>query len=88
MNEKNIRSLMIAFIVVGVSLILTGIYFIVFTDMVTTKGTTGILTIAGLIAGGLFLSVPAKIYLTLQLMKYNDEKVRIAHELANSKNEN
>ena len=79
MNEQNIRHLMIGFIVVGIALILTGVYFIVFTDMVTAKGTSGIFTIAGFIAGGLFLSVPAKIYLTLQLMKYNDEKLRMAN---------
>jgi len=79
---------MIAFIVVGLCLILTGVYLILFTNTATAKGTTGIFTIAGFIAGGLFLSVPAKIYLTLQLMKYNDEKVRAANELANSKDEN
>ncbi len=80
-----------ALIVIGVTLILTGIYFIAFTDTAITEGTTGIFKIAGLIAGGLFLSVPAKIYLTLQLMKYNDEKVRIANTLAEKnakKNEN
>ena len=80
-----------ALIVIGVTLILTGIYFIAFTDTAITEGTTGIFKIAGLIAGGLFLSVPAKIYLTLQLMKYNDEKVRITNTLAEKnakKNEN
>lgn len=73
---------MMAFIFIGVVLILTGIYFIVFTDIAIKDGTTGIFKIAGLIAGGLFLSVPAKIYLTLQLMKYNDEKVKIANLLS------
>ena len=76
MSEQAIRRLMITFIVIGLTLIATGISLILFTDMVTTKGTDGILTIAGLIAGGLFISVPAKIYLTLQLMKYNDEKLQ------------
>ena len=67
---------MMGLIIIGVSLVLTGIYLIVFTDMVTTKGADGILIIAGVIASSLFISVPAKIYLTLQLMKYNDEKLR------------
>ena len=67
---------MVGFILTGLTLIAIGIYLIVFTDTVTTQGTNGILKIAGLIAGGLFISVPAKIYLTLQLMKYNDEKLR------------
>jgi len=43
---------------------------------VTTQGADGILKIAGLIAGGLFISVPAKIYLTLQVMKYNYAKLQ------------
>jgi len=82
---------MMTLILIGVTLILTGIYLIAFTDTAIKDGTTGIFKIAGLIAGGLFLSVPAKIYLTLQLMKYNDEKVRIANTLAEKnakKNEN
>ena len=76
MNEKQIRLLMTGFILVGLTLVGIGIYLIIFTDTVTSKGADGILKIAGLIAGGLFISVPAKIYLTLQLMKYNDEKLR------------
>lgn len=75
-KEKKIRHIMMGLIIIGVSLVLTGIYLIVFTNMVTTKGADGILIIAGVIASGLFISVPAKIYLTLQLMKYNDEKLR------------
>ena len=74
---------MIILIVIGLSLIATGISLIIFTDIVTTKGTDGILTIAGLIAGGLFISVPAKIYLTLQLMKYNDEKLHARNKPPN-----
>jgi len=75
-KERKIRRIMMGLIIIGVSLVLTGIYLIVFTDMVTTKGADGILIIAGVIASGLFISVPAKIYLTLQLMKYNDETLR------------
>ena len=74
---------MIFLIVVGVILIAIGISLIIFTDIVTTKGTDGILSIAGLIAGGLFISVPAKIYLTLQLMKYNDEKLQARNKQSN-----
>jgi len=85
MNEQAIRRLMMIFIVIGLTLIATGIYFILFTDTVTKDGSGGILKIAGFIAGGLFISVPAKIYLTLQLMKYNDEKLRARN---NPPNEN
>jgi len=81
LKEKKIRRTMIGLIMVGVSLIIIGVSLIIFTDMVTTKGADGILIIAGIIATGLFISVPAKIYLTLQLMKYNDEKLRQKNNL-------
>ncbi len=76
MSEKMIRNIMFMMIAIGLTMIAVGISIIVFSDTVTTKGTDGIFTIAGFIAGGLFISVPAKIYLTLQLMKYNDEKLQ------------
>lgn len=76
MSEQTTRKLMMLLIAIGIILIVTGISLIVFTNMVSTEGADGILKIAGLIAGGLFISVPAKIYLTLQLMKYNDEKLQ------------
>ncbi|HIO96770.1 MAG TPA: hypothetical protein EYG71_02455 [Leucothrix sp.] len=78
MTEQKLRKIMMLIIAIGLSLVAFGIYLIIFTDIVTKGGADGILKVAGLIAGGLFISVPAKIYLTLQLMKYNDEK--IAHE--------
>lgn len=83
MNEQKIRRIMMLLIVIGIILIAIGISLIVFTDVVTTKGTDGIFMIAGFIAGGLFISVPAKIYLTLQLMKYNDDKLREKNQSAN-----
>jgi len=76
MKEQKIRSLMFLIILVGLCFVLFGIYLIVFTNTATTQGSSGIFKISGLIAGGLFISVPAKIYLTLQLMKANDEKVK------------
>ena len=68
----------------GVILVLIGLYLAIFTDISISNGTDGILTIAGFIAGGLFISVPAKIYLTLQLMKLNDEHLRAKNELDNN----
>lgn len=76
MNEKKLRLLMMLIIVIGLGLIITGISLVIFTDIVTSKGVDGILTISGFIAGGLFISVSAKIYLTLHYMKYNSEKLK------------
>ncbi len=85
MSEQTTRRVMMILIMIGLTLIGIGVYLIIFTDIATTEGTKGIYRIAGLIAGGLFISVPAKIYLTLQLMKYNDEKL---HARNNKPDEN
>ena len=78
MNEKTLARIMYALIIVGLGLVLTGVGLVAFTDIVTKQGVQGIALIAGLIAGGLFLSVPAKLYLTYQLMRHNDERVQAA----------
>ena len=80
MSEQRLRIIMMLMIAFGVSLVIIGISLIIFTEIVSTKGSDGILMIAGLIAGGLFVSVPAKIYLTLQLMKYNDERLKAKNQ--------
>jgi len=63
-------------IAIGLALVLTGVGLIVFSDIYLKNGTQGVLLIAGIIGAGLFLLLPAKIYLTLQLMKKNDEKLK------------
>lgn len=80
MNEKTVTRIMYALIIVGLGISAVGVGLVIFTDIVTGHGVSGIATVAGLIAGGLFLSIPAKIYLTLQLMKRNDEKVKAMRE--------
>lgn len=78
MKEQQLTRLMYALILVGATMVASGIALVIFTDMVTKDGVKGIILIAALIAGGLFLSIPAKIYLTWQLMKHNDAKLRAA----------
>ncbi len=73
MNEKTLRTILKIAIVIGVILVVSGVLLAVFTDA-TTKGVDGIFLVAGLIAGGLFISVPSKIYLTLVLMQLSDKK--------------
>lgn len=80
MNETSLSRLMYTLIIVGLGIAAVGVGLVIFTDIVTGYGVQGIALVAGLIAGGLFLSVPAKIYLTLQLMKRNDEKVKAMRE--------
>ena len=64
---------MISMILTGFVLILIGMYLVSFTDITTENGVNGILTVAGLITGGLLISVPAKIYLTFLTMGVNDK---------------
>ncbi|MDD5393453.1 MAG: hypothetical protein PHE17_10595 [Thiothrix sp.] len=80
MNEKQVTHIMYALITIGLGIAAIGVGLVIFTDIVTGYGVKGIALIAGLIAGGLFLSIPAKIYLTLQLMKRNDAKVKARRE--------
>ena len=85
MNEKRLTHLMYALIVVGLGTAAVGVGLVIFTDIVTGHGVRGIAIVAALIAGGLFLSIPAKIYLTFQLMKHNDEKVKLMRERGESR---
>ncbi len=80
MKEQQVTRFMYGLIIVGLGISLFGVGLVIFTDIVTAQGVRGIALIAGLIAGGLFLSIPAKIYLTLQLMKRNDEQIRAKRE--------
>ncbi|PID34234.1 MAG: hypothetical protein CR976_01370 [Thiotrichales bacterium] len=75
MTEKKVTNIMHTLMFIGVAISLVGVGLILFTN-IATSGASGVAVIAGLIAGGLFLSVPAKLYLTFQLMKKNDEKLR------------
>ena len=84
MNEKQITRTIYTVMVIGATLILSGIGLIVFTDIYTAKGVGAVMLIAGLIASGLFLLLPAKIYMTLHLMQRNDEKVKEANAKKNA----
>ncbi len=80
MKEHTIKSIMLGLMILGVVLVLIGLYLAIFTDISTSKGTDGIFSIVGFIAAGLFISVPAKLYLTFQIMKLNDEMLRAKSE--------
>ena len=76
MSEKQITLIMYIVMAVGATLALSGVGLIVFTDIYTSKGVEAVMLISGLIASGLFLLLPAKIYMTLRLMQRNDAKLR------------
>jgi hypothetical protein len=82
-QELKIKRFMVMLIIVGIILASSGLGLAIFTRIATHQGVTGIIVITGLIVGGLFLSVPAKLYLTLQLMRHSDEKLATERRLAN-----
>ena len=69
MTEKQISKLMYAIIIIGLSITMTGLSLVFFTEKVSSGNVDDIMQIALLIAVGLLISIPAKIYLTLQMMK-------------------
>lgn len=76
MNETQLSRIMYSLIIIGLSVAGFGLSLAVFTDRVSEGDVNDILLIALLIAGGLLVSVPAKIYLTFQLMRMNDQKMQ------------
>ena len=76
MTEKQLGKLMTVLIVAGLSIAGFGLGLVVFTDKVSKGGADDIMLIALMIAGGLLISIPAKIYLTFQMMRMNDEKLQ------------
>ena len=73
MGGDKLRKLMTFIMILGLSITGLGLGLALFTERVSHGSVDDILLIALLIAGGLLILVPAKIYLTLQFMKVNDE---------------
>ena len=80
MTINKIKFILYTTMVIGFLLIFIGLWLILFTDTYIKYGVQGVLLIAGLIGAGLFLLLPIKVILTLQLMKKNDEKLKTARE--------
>ncbi|MEW6984006.1 hypothetical protein AAD001_15245 [Colwelliaceae bacterium 6471] len=69
MKEDTLITLLKLSIVIGLCLLLLGIYFHNFSDYMHSLGITGIIISAGCIALGLIFSLPTKMYLTFLLVK-------------------
>lgn len=53
----------------GIALILLGVYFHMFNQTIENMGVTGILISACLVAVGMIMSLPTKMFLTILLVK-------------------
>lgn len=74
LTESQLSKIMYGLTFIGLGIAGFGLGLAVFTDMVSNGDVADILLISLLIAGGLLISVPAKLYLTFQLMRLNDKK--------------
>ncbi len=69
MTDKNIMLTLKIIITVGISLILLGVYFHLFSQTIEDMGVNGIIISAGCVAIGMALSLPTKMFLTFLLVK-------------------
>ncbi len=70
--QRRVHRLMNLLIVIGLLIAGTGLGLATFTPLATHQGVTGVVIITALIVGGLVISVPAKLYLTLLLMQHGE----------------
>ena len=69
MKDEKIIRLLKVIMVVGILLILTGIYLHMYEPRIEAMGVTGILISAAFVAFGMILSLPTKMFITLLLVK-------------------
>jgi uncharacterized membrane protein len=74
MKEKYLIRIMYSLVFIGFLIAAIGLSLAIFTDKVSAGNVDDIMQISLLIAIGLLISIPAKIYLTFQLMKANSKK--------------
>lgn len=74
MSEQKLITLLKVSIVVGLCLLLIGVYLHNFSDYMESLGVTGIIISAVCIAFGLIFSLPTKMYLTFILVKREAEQ--------------
>ncbi|GAA6173686.1 hypothetical protein NBRC116592_33560 [Colwellia sp. KU-HH00111] len=74
MSEQRLIQLLKISIVIGLCLILVGIYLHNFSDYMHSLGIKGIIISAVFIAFGLIFSLPTKMYLTFLLVKREAEQ--------------
>jgi hypothetical protein len=73
-TDKKLMLILKICIIIGIFLILLGIYFHNFSETIDEMGVNGIIISAVCIALGMILSLPTKMYLTFILVKRESEK--------------
>jgi multisubunit Na+/H+ antiporter MnhG subunit len=73
MKEKTLNRIIYAVMMLGLIMMVTGIGLATFTNIASGGG---FMLLALLIAVGMLLLAPSKMYLTFQMMRKNDEKLQ------------
>lgn len=80
MKDKQLITLLKGIMLTGIMLILAGIYCHNFSETIESMGVTGIVISACLVAIGMIMSLPTKMYLTFILVKHEQEEDARARE--------
>ena len=74
MTDQKLILLLKIIMSIGISLILAGIYCHMYSETIEQMGVTGIVISACLVAIGMILSLPTKMYLTFILVKREEDR--------------
>lgn len=73
MTEEKLNRIVYNVMIIGLIMVVTGVGLATFTNVASGGG---FMLLALLIAIGLLLLAPSKMYLTFQMMRKNDEKLK------------
>jgi uncharacterized Tic20 family protein len=74
MNDRKLVFILKIVMTVGISLILLGVYFHLFSPTIEEMGVNGIIISAACVAIGMALSLPTKMFLTFVLVKREQDQ--------------
>jgi uncharacterized Tic20 family protein len=80
MNDRKLILILKVIMIVGISLILLGVYFHLFSPTIEEMGVNGIIISAACVAIGMALSLPTKMFLTFVLVKREQDQNAKVHE--------
>lgn len=73
MSDNKVILVLKIVMAIGISLILLGVYFHLFSQTIEEMGVNGIIISAACVAIGMALSLPTKMFLTFVLVKREQE---------------
>lgn len=78
MSDKALIRLLKIVMGIGISLILLGVYFHMYSTTIEEMGVTGMIISACCVAIGMIMSLPTKMFLTFVLVK-REQEMRSSH---------